>query len=136
MNHTPLARWLSSYIGDDKLYKSAHALSEAAGYSGNVVNNIINRGVAAPDTVVALGRFLNVSPIRLLIMTGLLSEEDLEYEGLSHEAQLTTDETEIISQFRSLSEEVRPLGHVAVLGVIQGLLRHARKANESRQAAS
>ena len=116
---TELARWLRQQIGPDRRFKSPRQLAVAAGLSQGMVNLIIERGAARPETLKKLAVPLEVPVERLFVKAGWLKSEDLD-TGSNWE--LSEDEVELLKRYRELPQE----GRVWLVGSLRGMRQLAR----------
>ncbi len=116
---TELARWLSQQFGPNQRFKSARHLSLAAGLSQNMVNLIIERGGASPETLIKLAKLLDVPVERLFVKAGWLKDENLE-SGSTWD--LSEDEVELLKGYRDLPLE----GRAWLRGSLRGMQQLAK----------
>jgi transcriptional regulator with XRE-family HTH domain len=119
---TELARWLRQQFGPNQRFKSARHLSLAAGLSQNMVNLIIERGGAGPETLIKLAELLEVPVERLFVKAGWLKDESLD-TGSTWE--LSEDEVELLQGYRELPQE----GRAWLIGSLRGMQQFARGSN-------
>ena len=85
-----IVKWVERGFGPGKRYRSARALSIAAGRHPNAVAVLLETGRASAELVVALGWAMHVSVHEPLLIIGFFQREDLMGELNSDEVQLLT----------------------------------------------
>jgi hypothetical protein len=118
---TALARWLKQQFGPDRRFKSARHLAVAAGLSQGIVNIILERGHARPETLLKLADALEVPSERLFAIAGWLRDEHSD-AGSSWE--LSADEAELLKRYRELPRE----GKTWLIGSLQGMLQLVQRS--------
>lgn len=116
---TELANWIRQQIGPDRRFKSARQLAVSAGLSQSVVNLIVQRGTARPETLKKLAGPLEIPVERLFAKAGWLKDRDLD-TGSNWE--LSDDEVELLKRYRELPQE----GRVWLVGSLRGMRQLAR----------
>jgi transcriptional regulator with XRE-family HTH domain len=116
---TELARWLRQQFGPNQRFKSARHLSLAAGLSQNMVNLIMERGGAGPETLMKLADLLGVPVERLFVKVGWLKDESLDANSTW---DLSEDEAELLKGYRDLPQE----GRAWLIGSLRGMQQFAR----------
>jgi hypothetical protein len=71
-----LAEYLDQQIAPRGAWKSARALSQAAGLNQNAVGTIIANGRADPESLAPIARVLKISPLRLYVLSRWLTEAE------------------------------------------------------------
>jgi hypothetical protein len=88
------------FIGAGRAYKSASALSLAAGLDKSTVNGILTRGRSDPDTLHKLARALQVPTTEPFIHAGWLDPADLH-------PNLRQDQIELLDRYERIPVEKR-----------------------------
>ena len=115
-----IVKWVERGFGPGKKYRSARALSIAAGRHPNAVAVLLETGPASAELVVALSRAMDVSVHEPLLIIGFFQPEDLMGE-------LNSDEVQLLTTLRRLSITDRR----TVLRVTASLLGDNADVNES-----
>ena len=118
---------MRTLYGTGKKYKSPRALSFAIGRDPGAISKIEHSGNATPEMVVALARACDQSPVKFLIVAGLLTDSDTQFPA----TKLSGQEEELVAGFQSLPGE----GQRWMLGSLQGMLGTATQTDEVRRVA-
>ena len=117
-----LVDWVRQQYGPGRKYRSARQWSIAAGRNVNAVNTLEEVGHATPEVVVDLARAAGVSPIHVLIISGLLHDGEAE-------TKISDDALEVVAGWDQLPQQ----GRHWMLGSLRGMLQIANGQGESRR---
>ena len=115
-----LVQLVRTLYGTGKKFKSPRALSFAIGRDPGAISKIEQTGNATPEMVVNIARACGQSPVKFLIIAGLLAEEDTQIPA----TQLSGQEEELVAGFQNLPDE----GQRWMLGSLQGMLGTATES--------
>ncbi len=127
----PLGRWTADRIGPGRLFKSAAAWGAACDppLNKNTVNNVMVTGHGDADTLVKMARAAGESPVAVLLLAGVLTEEDLRNHpppGLA----LSPEEERVIAAIRALPPEYQS----GASGLVREIGRFLRRPGQESGA--
>ena len=117
-----LVRLVRGLYGTGRTHKSPRALSFAVGRDPGAIAKLEASGNATPEMVVAIARACGQSPVKFLIIAGLLTEVDTQIPA----TRLSGQEEELVNGFQSLPLE----GQRWMLGSLQGMLGTASESEK------
>ena len=118
METPELVKWIRNQYGEGKRYKSARALSLAAGRHENTVITIEGRGRATPEVLRDIAAATGESPLRLFVMAGWLDESEFS-------TAVTDQERRFLDKLRRLPDFDRE----TLERVMEGLLSTSGDSN-------
>lgn len=73
----PIARWMGEFIGPGKPFANRAEFARAAGVHYNTILNA-EKGKVDPDTLIKMSRAAGETPLRLMYLAGLFTDEDID----------------------------------------------------------
>lgn len=103
---TPLSKWLLDQIGPTKRFKSSRHFSLAMGLNQNQIGNMIEKGTAAPETLIKIADGMGVRRTELFQLAGWLRPEDVDPNVPT---PLAPDEQWVLDDYRVMDQWAREM---------------------------
>ena len=114
---------MEQQIGRDGQFRSPRQWSLAAGLNQSMVNQVMERGRADPETLIKIGHAAGKTPREMFILAGWLEEEPTE---------LTAEEETLLADYRRLRDE--PALRAVGLGVFRTILEQLRNQGQNPES--
>ena len=122
-----LVDWIRGCYGTGTRFSSAHDLSKKASHDPNAVGRLENDGNATPEKLAALARAVGDNPINILLLSELLTEDDLVEVPTVEGRPLSPEEQQLIQAFRATRPDMRKF----IEGVAQTLAAEGGQSTDS-----